>query len=75
MIGIVPTKPNHHPKHQQQWQQQGDGHARVKIDETVLTEWFGQLDHLMPHARVALADLTCLDDGGWVGEDGRVGGW
>jgi hypothetical protein len=64
---------------------QGDGNAKVNIDAEALTEWFGQLDHLMPHARVALADLTCLDDGarprggaGPGGMDGVAvapGGW
>jgi hypothetical protein len=50
---------------------QGDGNARVQLDENTLTEWFGHLDHLLPHTRVALAELTCLDDGG--GGGGRNG--
>ncbi|KIY95904.1 hypothetical protein MNEG_12058 [Monoraphidium neglectum] len=45
----------------------GDGNARVRLDELALTEWFGHMDHLMPHTRVSLADLTCLDDGHCAG--------
>jgi hypothetical protein len=51
----------------------GDGNARVRLDELALTEWFGHMDHLMPHTRVSLADLTCLDDGGRLGPLGGRG--
>ncbi|GBF97200.1 hypothetical protein Rsub_10061 [Raphidocelis subcapitata] len=42
---------------------QGDGHAKVKLGAAELTEWFSQLDHLLPHVRISLADLSCQDDG------------
>ncbi len=42
---------------------QGDGNARIHLDEMTLTEWFSHIDHLMPHTRISLADLSCLDDG------------
>lgn len=46
---------------------QGDGNSRVRLDEMTLTEWFAHIDHLMPHTRVSLAELTCVDDGGCQG--------
>ena len=45
----------------------GDGNQRVRVDELTLTEWFAHLDHVLPHARVSLADLTCLEDGHCAG--------
>ncbi|KAI8467147.1 MAG: hypothetical protein J3K34DRAFT_431559 [Monoraphidium minutum] len=47
---------------------QGDGNARVRLDEALLTEWFAHIDHLLPHTRVSLADLTCVDDGHCAGQ-------
>lgn len=42
---------------------QGDGNAHVRLDAELLTSWFEHIDHLMPHTRISLADITCADDG------------
>lgn len=31
-------------------------------DEELL-EWFRHIDHVLPHKRVALSELTCAEDG------------
>jgi hypothetical protein len=43
---------------------QGDGNMQVNIPEAELAAWFEALDHVLPHTRIALSDLTCAEDGG-----------
>jgi hypothetical protein len=46
-----------------------DGNGKVNISDVDLQEWFEQLDHVLPHTRVALSDLNCQEDGGRGGCD------
>jgi len=45
----------------------GDGNMHVKLSGEELTRWFGHLDHVLPHTRVELAELTCAEDGHCTG--------
>ncbi len=42
---------------------QGDGNLHVNISGEQLQEWFGHLDHVLPHTRVELSELACAEDG------------
>lgn len=42
---------------------QGDGNMQVNISTAELAGWFSALDHVLPHARIALSDLNCAEDG------------
>ena len=41
----------------------GDGKTNVRIRPEELHEWFSTLDHILPHTRVPLSELTCKEDG------------
>ncbi len=41
----------------------GDGNFGVEYSADTLQQWFGHLDHLLPHSRIELADLSCAEDG------------
>ena len=41
----------------------GDGRTKVQIRPEELHEWFSTLDHILPHTRVPLSELTCKEDG------------
>lgn len=41
----------------------GDGNHDVEIRPEELHEWFETLDHIIPHTRVPLSELTCKEDG------------
>lgn len=42
---------------------QGDGNAKVDVTTEELTSWFAHIDHVLPHTRVALSELSCSLDG------------
>lgn len=42
---------------------QGDGNAKVDVTSEELTSWFSHIDHVLPHTRVALSELSCSLDG------------
>lgn len=42
---------------------QGDGNSKVDVTSEELTSWFSQIDHVLPHTRVALSELSCSLDG------------
>jgi len=47
---------------------QGDGHAGVDLPAGVVREWLARgLDHVIPHTRVSLAELSCAEDGHCLG--------
>jgi hypothetical protein len=47
---------------------QGDGHVNVDLPASVIKEWLARgLDHVLPHTRVALAELSCAEDGHCLG--------
>jgi hypothetical protein len=60
--GTEPTNlvPSYHLNRNQK---QGDGQGGLKVDPHALAGWFEGLDAVLPHARVALSELSCLDDG------------
>jgi hypothetical protein len=35
----------------------------VQVSEEELVQWFSHIDHVLPHQRVSLSDLSCADDG------------
>ncbi|KAG1665506.1 hypothetical protein FOA52_009768 [Chlamydomonas sp. UWO 241] len=41
----------------------GDGHLDVTYTTAQLQGWFGHLDHVLPHARIELSELSCAEDG------------
>lgn len=41
----------------------GDGNMGVNYTVEALQEWFGHLDHVLPHVRIELADISCMEDG------------
>lgn len=42
---------------------QGDGNSKVDISGDELLSWFSHVDHVLPHTRVALSELSCSLDG------------
>ncbi|KAF6255218.1 hypothetical protein COO60DRAFT_237950 [Scenedesmus sp. NREL 46B-D3] len=46
---------------------QGDGNAKVDVSSEDLVSWFSHVDHVLPHTRVALSDLSCSLDGHCAG--------
>lgn len=44
-----------------------DGHLKVNISHTELQEWFQYMDHVLPHTRLELGELTCSQDGHCTG--------
>jgi hypothetical protein len=45
-----------------------DGNLQVNISTAQIQEWLGHLDHVLPHTRIQLSQLTCAEDGetGWL---------
>jgi hypothetical protein len=41
----------------------GDGNMGVNYTSAELQVWFGLLDHVLPHNRIELAELSCAEDG------------
>lgn len=41
----------------------GDGNMGVNYSAESLQHWFGHLDHILPHVRIELADISCAEDG------------
>lgn len=41
----------------------GDGNMGVNYSSSELQTWFGLLDHVLPHNRIELAELSCAEDG------------
>eukprot|EP00798_Chlamydomonas_sp_ICE-L_P013741 gene13740-19643_t len=39
----------------------------ISILENDLKAWFGHLDHILPHTRIKLSELTCAEDGHCAG--------
>jgi hypothetical protein len=37
--------------------------VQVQVADEELLEWFRHIDHVLPHKRVALSELTCAEDG------------
>lgn len=37
--------------------------AQVQVNDDELMEWFRNIDHVLPHKRVALSELSCAEDG------------
>lgn len=44
-----------------------DGNMGVNYTTEQLQAWFGHLDHVLPHHRIELADLSCVEDGHCTG--------
>mmetsp|Transcript_32185 Transcript_32185/g.96098 ORF Transcript_32185/g.96098 Transcript_32185/m.96098 type:complete len:1123 (-) Transcript_32185:516-3884(-) len=42
---------------------EGDGNLDISYTVEELQVWFGQLDHVLPHARIELAELDCSETG------------
>lgn len=42
----------------------GDGNMDLNITKEDLITWFHHLDHILPHTRISLAELSCLEDAG-----------
>jgi hypothetical protein len=40
-----------------------DGNMGVDLTPEGLSDWFGHIDHILPHSRIELADLSCAEDG------------
>lgn len=36
---------------------------QVLVSDEDLVEWFKHVDHVLPHKRVALSELSCAEDG------------
>lgn len=47
----------------------GEGNLKVKISPAELQSWFEHLDHIIPHTRVLLSELSCREDGHCSGLD------
>lgn len=41
----------------------GDGHMNVNVTSEELKTWFEHIDHVIPHTRVPLSELSCQEDG------------
>jgi len=41
----------------------GDGNMAVNYTTDELQSWFRHLDHILPHVRIELADISCAEDG------------
>ena len=41
----------------------GDGNYGVNYSTSQIQLWFEHLDHVLPHTRIELADLSCIEDG------------
>jgi hypothetical protein len=52
-----------HARRPSPWGPQGDGNLQLRISEAELQVWFEALDHVLPHTRVALSEITCAEDG------------
>lgn len=37
----------------------GDGNQGVNVTSDELAGWFQHVDHVLPHARISLSELTC----------------
>lgn len=37
--------------------------VQVQVSDDELMEWFRHIDHVLPHKRVALSELSCAEDG------------
>lgn len=46
---------------------QSDGNAKVDVSSDELVSWFSHVDHVLPHTRVALSELSCSLDGHCAG--------
>lgn len=42
---------------------QGDGNMGLTLTTAEIQEWFAHADHVLPHARVDMAELSCAEDG------------
>ncbi|GAX80726.1 hypothetical protein CEUSTIGMA_g8161.t1 [Chlamydomonas eustigma] len=40
-----------------------DGNMGVDVSSEGLSDWFSHIDHILPHSRIELADLSCSEDG------------
>ena len=40
-----------------------DGNMGVNFTTQQLQSWFSHLDHVLPHSRIELAELSCAEDG------------
>ncbi|KAG1658750.1 hypothetical protein FOA52_000863 [Chlamydomonas sp. UWO 241] len=45
----------------------GDGNLGVNLSLAQVQKWFGHLDHVLPHSRIELAELSCTEDGQCTG--------
>mmetsp|Transcript_38308 Transcript_38308/g.85303 ORF Transcript_38308/g.85303 Transcript_38308/m.85303 type:complete len:1048 (+) Transcript_38308:131-3274(+) len=41
----------------------GDGNMNVNVTTAEIQTWFGHLDHVLPHTRIDMSDITCAEDG------------
>jgi hypothetical protein len=41
----------------------GDGNSHVEVTDQELISWFSHVDHVLPHTRISLAELSCSEDG------------
>lgn len=39
------------------------GCLQVQVSDEELMQWFQHIDHVLPHKRVALSELSCAEDG------------
>ena len=40
-----------------------DGNMGVNVSATEMVEWLRHLDHVLPHTRIRLSELSCSEDG------------
>eukprot|EP00879_Flechtneria_rotunda_P012231 GHRR01012773.1.p1 GENE.GHRR01012773.1~~GHRR01012773.1.p1 ORF type:complete len:1051 (+),score=372.66 GHRR01012773.1:153-3305(+) len=43
---------------------QGDGSNKLDVNSDELMSWFRHVDHVLPHTRIALSELSCSTDAG-----------
>eukprot|EP00879_Flechtneria_rotunda_P013168 GHRR01013753.1.p1 GENE.GHRR01013753.1~~GHRR01013753.1.p1 ORF type:complete len:943 (+),score=342.78 GHRR01013753.1:553-3381(+) len=46
---------------------QGDGSNKLDVNSDELMSWFRHVDHVLPHTRIALSELSCSTDGHCAG--------